>query len=244
MSVAPSPSMQPLIKLFASTLDFVTHLVHNHAAPSILIVCGTQETLLENVLHDLRSLSTSNEGPEPIPQPEHALLTPTLHLLAKATTLRMAYVPSLPHLRAYLATFSAQHDASKPSNTSKKTASSTPTMALLNPLALHRSTGDLTAQGLNRTISLAVEAAHRQSMQLVMVDMGHEQQSGEEPGASTSNVGEPSDPWDERIPLLNSSLRFKGEERAWAGKTVKIGQVAERWCKFLDCRDSETNFKP
>ena len=236
MSVARSASLQPFIKLFASTLDFVTHLLHNHAAPSILVICGTEESFLRTLLHDLRLFSTRNEGLEPIQHQEHMLLTPTLHLLAKAASLRIAYVPTLAHLRAYLATFSTQSKTSDAHNTSEKIGLPTPTMALLNPLAVHRSTGDLTAQGLNRTISLAVEAAHRQNMQLVIVDLNQERGNGEEPSVGTVNVEEPSDSWDERIPLLNSSLRFKGEERAWAGKTVKISYIAGRWCKFLDCR--------
>ena len=234
MSVVQSASLQSFIKLFASTLDFVTHLIHNHAAPSILIVCGTEETFLQMLLQDLRTLSTSNEGPEPIRHQEHVLLTPTLHLLARAKGLCVAYVPSLPHLRAYLATFPPQPKTSEAQNTSKQTG--LPTMALLNPLALHRPTGDLTAQGLNRTISLAVEAAHGQGMQLVIVDLGQTRESGEEFGMSMVDVEEPSNPWDEKVPLLNSSLRFKGEERAWAGKTIKISQIAGRWCKFSDCR--------
>lgn len=37
------------------------------------------------------------------------------------------------------------------------------------------------------------------------------------------------DPWSEQVPLLNGSVRFGGEQRVWAGRTVEIRRVAGRW---------------
>lgn len=38
------------------------------------------------------------------------------------------------------------------------------------------------------------------------------------------------DPWSEQVPLLNGSVRFGGEQRVWAGRTVEVRRVAGRWC--------------
>ena len=233
MSTAHGVSLQPVIKLFNSTLDFVTLLVNSHAAPSVLIVCGTADHFLETLLRDLELLSVSSEGAtEPSLHQEHMLVTPTLHLLAKSQSLRIAYVPSLPHLRAYLATFSPKSTISEGQATFEKAGSLSPTMAILNPLALHRATGDLTAQGLSRTFSLAVEAAGRESMQLLMTELCQVPDAAETLDPNGTSTEESSDPWEEKVPLLNSSLRFRGDERAWAGKTVKISHIASRWCSI------------
>ncbi|OCK75921.1 hypothetical protein K432DRAFT_385817 [Lepidopterella palustris CBS 459.81] len=46
---------------------------------------------------------------------------------------------------------------------------------------------------------------------------------------------EEEDPWDQEVPILNvSARRFGGgdRERGWAGRTVKVRRVVERWFRF------------
>ena len=237
MSMVQVRLLPPLIKVFDSTLDFVTRLVNSHANPSTLIVCGTECDFIETLLHDLRAPLESREGTAELsPYQEHMIVTPTLHLLAKSQSLRIAYVPTLPHLRAYLATFCQKPTMFEPPKIFEKPGSLSPTIALLNPLMLHRHTGDLSAQGLSRTFSLAVEAANREGLQLVMTEIGQNLDSADTPDSSGANIEGSNNPWQENVPLLNSSLRFRGEERAWAGKTIKVGQIASRWYEFEDCR--------
>lgn len=42
--------------------------------------------------------------------------------------------------------------------------------------------------------------------------------------------------WDERLALLNETIRFGAgaEGRGWAGRTVSCRRVAERWFAFGD----------
>ena len=41
------------------------------------------------------------------------------------------------------------------------------------------------------------------------------------------------DAWMEQVPVLSGSVRFGGDERVWAGRTVEVGRVVGRWCRFV-----------
>ncbi|KAK7509053.1 uncharacterized protein IWZ02DRAFT_387376 [Phyllosticta citriasiana] len=135
-----------------------------------------------------------------------SLLTPTLHLLKSTLTIRLVFCPSLEALRAHLAVYNAQSGI----------------LCVLNMLALHRDTTSFSAQGLSRTLAIAVEAAARRGQKLVMSEC---------PGPSDSTVEE--DPWSEQLSILNVTTKSFGVgSRGWAGRTVSARAVAERWCSF------------
>lgn len=83
---------------------------------------------------------------------------------------------------------------------------------------------------------MAVEAAARAKMQLVIGDVPIvEDIDIDRTGIEDQGAG--GDPWSEQIPLLNGSLRFAGEQRAWAGRTVEAREVAGRWCKAVSMEE-------
>lgn len=44
--------------------------------------------------------------------------------------------------------------------------------------------------------------------------------------------------WEERMPMLNGSVRRAGlesEEGGWSGRTVEVGRILARWFKFRNC---------
>ena len=45
------------------------------------------------------------------------------------------------------------------------------------------------------------------------------------------------DPWRQQVPLLSGSVRFGGEDRVWAGRTVEVKRVVGRWCRFVTIGD-------
>lgn len=126
-------------------------------------------------------------------------------------------------------------------------------LAMLNPLALHRSTSDFSAQGLSRTFAAAVEAAERAGMQLVVeeteagcADEDDEEVHGVEGGDDfyEGNEGREverlrKDPWKQQVPFLNSSVRIGGGERLGAGRLVEVGKVIGKWCKFVSLSDDD-----
>ena len=46
-------------------------------------------------------------------------------------------------------------------------------------------------------------------------------------------------PWKEQVPVLSGSIRFGGEDRVWAGKTIEVGHVLARWCRFVKLNDED-----
>lgn len=94
--------------------------------------------------------------------------------------------------------------------------------------SLHRSTAEHSAQGLSRSLAAAVEAAKFNEQRLVLAESTP--MSGE---VEYEGIGRVGDPWKEQVPLLSGSVRFGGEGRLWAGKTVEVERVVARWCRFV-----------
>ncbi|CAD0089502.1 unnamed protein product [Aureobasidium mustum] len=47
-----------------------------------------------------------------------------------------------------------------------------------------------------------------------------------------------TNPWDADVSMLNITTKTFGTgERGWVGRTVKIRQVAKRWCVFRELED-------
>ena len=182
----------------------------------------------------------------------HYLLSPTLALLKNSQSVSIAFAPSLPALRAYLSNYHPQE--STMTADSEASGKCRPILALLNPLSVHRPTGSFSAQGISRTIAGAVEAAHRARQQLVIVECadswlpegsGEDDDEFDEAEADvTMHDGQAegpegpnrlADPWDEMVPILSTTLRLSGSgERSWVGRSVKVRQIAARWCSFED----------
>ena len=101
-------------------------------------------------------------------------------------------------------------------------------MAVLNLVDLHRETSDFSAQGISRTLALAVEAASRTGMRLEIthIDRVLDQIALDTGSHEHSNV------WEERIPLLNGSMPSGDSTRQWTGRTVEVRKVLTRWCRL------------
>ena len=93
---------------------------------------------------------------------------------------------------------------------------------------LHRLTAEHSAQGLSRSLAAVVETAKLDGQRLVLAE-------SIPLNAEVESVGTDSvdDPWKEQVPLLSGSVRFGGEDRMWAGKTVEAARVLAKWCRFV-----------
>ena len=174
------------------------------------------------------------------PTRKHSWTTPTLRLLASCRTVKLAFCPEVAHLRAYLAAYacreSQQQDTEGQDTIGAKT---TRLLAVLNPIQLHRPTSAFSAQGLNRTLSIAVEAAYHTRSCLILAEIpGHAENTPPEDvpmfGEEAASAAQPAtNPWDEEVSILNVTTKsFGAGERGWVGRTVKIRAIAQRWCVF------------
>lgn len=212
--------------------DLVNYVLERHCPPTVLVVCSSRDTFLEDLKaciehsHPRQIAENSDEHGS-----LHPLLVPTLHLISTSRTIKLAFVPTLPHLRAYLATYETEELATSSSPT--RAGSQIPLLVIWGLCNLHRSTAEQSAQGLSRTLATAVEAAHLAEQQLLLAEPRSLQTEidGENGDPSLDTM---ANPWREEIPLLSGSVRFGGEERSWAGRTIEVGKVVARWCNFAE----------
>ena len=205
--------------------QFLDYVLQHHAPPTTLIICSTREAFLEQLQVSIDHCQASTEDTNDIISPTDYLSLPTIHLIATSRTIHLAFTPTLPHLRAYLAMYSPENSTARVFLTSRPQK---PLLAIWGLANLHRSTAEHSAQGYSRTLASAVEAARAGRQRMVLAESSRVFVQGE--------AGE-GDAWDEtwreQVPLLSGSVKFGREERGWTGRTVEIGAVVGRWCRFV-----------
>ncbi|KAL9039813.1 MAG: hypothetical protein Q9180_002304 [Flavoplaca navasiana] len=183
------------------------------------------------LLHRHEQSADPSTQPEEKEETVHPLLVPTIHQLAASKTVNMAFASSLPHLRAYLASYLPPKDVLKESKLFPESGQRCPLLVIYGLINLHRATTDYSVQGLSRSLAIAVETAELSIMRLLLVEDSADWEcsnleTGSEAAAVTVN-----DPWKEQVPFLNSSVLSSGDRLA-AGRTVEVGAVIAKWCDF------------
>jgi hypothetical protein len=247
------PNSQPPTILHPIELATVMqHVLHRIAPPVHLISCSSQEEFLRQLLASIkhenelvvREAEEAGLPPKKIQglaRRKHDLLIPTLRQLANAESVKVTFCETVTQLLAYLSVYQLPNEVSDEQETR-------PTIALLNPVSLHRNGSSFSAQGLSRTFASAVEAAARVNARLLVAecslraapfsdvlaeprsdDLMYESAFENEQGVSSTR----GDPWEEQVSILNITTKsFGAGERGWVGRTVKIRSVAERWFVF------------
>lgn len=231
---------EPIAVVSSNRIELIDYILKAPTPPTTLVICTSRESFLQNLQMDVQSASSvSLPSDENIDTPApHRLLIPTIHLLAATRSIRLAFTPTLPHLRAYLATFELTVETDTHSASHQSRSFCGPVLVILGLVALHHSISEYSAQGLSRSVAIAVEAANSAGMKLIIAEL--RKKYGNEDSIAHNEVnGTPHDPWKVQIPLLNGSTGSGNEERVWAGRTISIGRVVGRWCKF-EALDSET----
>lgn len=215
--------------------DFIDYVVHHHEYPSTVVVCSSREAFLEGIVLSLqaataRDPSSTTEATEQTP---HPLLVPTIHQLAASKTISMAFTSSVPHLRAYLASYTPPKNKNPlhDSIVVTKPGSQIPLLAIYGLINLHRATTEYSVQGLSRSLAIAVEAAEAWKLRLLLVENPGDWAPSDPESVSEVATATPGDPWMEQVPFLNSSL-VSSDDRLWAGRTVEVRAVVARWCSF------------
>lgn len=221
----------PVATTFPKLVDLINSILKFHDAPIVLVICATRETFLQDLQTELH-----RDSPESL----HPLLVPTIHLLATTRTIRLAFTPSLGHLRAYLATYQLTIETLEKSSRLQELVSLSPMLFIFGLIALHSSSTEFSAQGLSRSVAMAVEAADDTGAKLVLAEL----RKGGENGTmdALDHIGESEteyDPWRQQVSLLNGSFRFGDDSRPWSGRTIEVRTIVGRWCKFeaLDEKD-------
>ena len=224
-----TPAILPCMKI----LDFLEHIQNSHVAPTTVIICSPRESFLDDLAISMSEMNLGGEGNE---ESTHPFMVPTLHQLATSRTVTMAFTPTLAHLRAYFAVFKPDSEP-RPEMEPQRQGNSLPLLAIYGFLELHRSTSEYSAQGLSRTLAIAIEAAIAARRRLIISESPKLRASEELMEADEADEAYGVDllnPWREQIPLLTGSIRLGGrEDRTWAGRTVEAARVVRRWCNFI-----------
>ncbi|KAG9235818.1 hypothetical protein BJ875DRAFT_255803 [Amylocarpus encephaloides] len=243
--------------------ELLSYILTRQVYPTTLLICQPRATFLTSLLNSIDNTTPRQqppptetlghdeppEPPTPAPTQQHPLLIPALHQIATARHITLVYIPTVTHLRAYLAAFPPLPDPDKTPPSEQvfdKLGRKVPLLVVYGPVELHRDTSEWSAQGLGNSVAGLVDAGWRCGRRVVVLE---ERQGGvgdeveEEIGIEREGEGEGEDEkwkrpcavWEQRVPILNGSVRRAGlesEDGAWSGRTVEIGRVFARWFEF------------
>ncbi|RFU28243.1 hypothetical protein B7463_g8074, partial [Scytalidium lignicola] len=172
---------------------------------------------------------------------QHPLLINTIHQLITSRSINTVFVPTISHLRAYLATFPkfVASETLSPAQDWDKPGERCPLLVVYGMLELHRDTSEWSAQGLASTLASLVQVGLLSERRVVIFERKVEEDSrsdkvGEE-GEMEIVEEERESPWKELVPLLSGSARRAGldiDSQGWSGRTVEIGRILRRWFVF------------
>lgn len=181
-----------------------------------LLVCGTKSEFLVQL-----SAAIHSQRGDGGPTSRHDLLTKTIGLLANSSKVRLTFCPSLESLRSYVAVLGRTRGMSSGAENQPYTHQA---LVILDMVALHATTTEFSAQGLSRTLAAVVESASRAGLDLLLCECTN--------AVDTMSAQWGGSLWDVQVPLLNGSVRLRGEEGNWGGRGVSVKQVAKRWFDF------------
>ena len=228
-------SLCPVAFKTNSYVELLEYILQTHSTPTLLVVCSTRDSYLQSLQAEIQNVSPIST---PMAQIEsttgvfHPLLHPTIHMLATTKSIHLAFMPTLSHLRAYLATYRPRQEMDSNSLEARKQNTRIPMLIILDFLKLHCSTSEYSAQGLSRTLAIAVEAARLSDKRLVLAELQSRAENQDLSAMHNVTVGSWQDPWEDQIPLLSGSIRFGDDSLARAGRTTKVERVMKRWCNF------------
>ncbi|KAK5661160.1 hypothetical protein OQA88_11051 [Cercophora sp. LCS_1] len=215
----------PLFLSPALPSELVWFIVHHCSHPTTLLICSSREDFLSSTVQQMQTQAGSSpEGSHPDPKATQLVATP-LYQVAVARHIRVAFIPTVSHLRAFLSIFSVANSkvsAPPPSANGATASPKAPLLLLYGFLDLHRDTSEWSVQGVSNTAAVLVEAATRVGFQAVVVEP--QPNGSDSEGLLT-----------ERMPILSGSARRTGaglEGNGWTGKTGDVRRVLGRWFRF------------
>ena len=217
----------PIFQAPVTPSELLSYLVTLQSYPTTLLVCCPREAFQDALLHHVTSVLSSQSNPredgavDPGDQRRRrvaeALVSAPLYQTAVAKHIRVLFMPTVSHLRAYLSVFDPSDSKipPPPNHSASDDASRTPLLMVYGFLDAHRDTSEWNARGLSLSASILVEAAKGTAYRSVIVepkdDEGH-------PDVQTL--------LSEAVPLLGRHVTAQGP---WSGRTVEIRQVLARW---------------
>jgi hypothetical protein len=246
-------SLTPIALPPALPSELLDYILVHQVYPTTLVICQPRATFLSSLSNAIK-----HTPPPPPPDPDtsetlsaeapqrHPLLIPTLHQVATSRHVNLVFISTVTHLRAYLAVSPGPEPKEAPPkrewDKSGKKGRTVPLLVAYGVVGLHKDTSEWSAQGLGNSLAGLVEAGVRGGRRVVVVEekrLEDEEEDGAEEEMTDEVAGEERRKvckvWEERVPMLNGSVRRAGlesEEGGWSGRTVEVGRILARWFKF------------
>lgn len=238
--MSSSSSSNPIVLSPYTPSELLQYIVTHHRYPTTILIGWPKHTFIEALTEDVslqlylqaQAAADSNENTtKKVEEDYSSTKPPQIHPLQRKTLLqtavsrhiRLLFVPSSTHLRAFLGTFSASDSKIPPpppsSSSPNKNDSGPPMLIVYGLLEIHRDSVEWSAQGIGTTATYLIEAAARNSFRAAVVEprgaMGFE--------ALNEFL-------EEKLPVL-SGTAMKSDE-PWSGRTVAVRRVLARWFEF------------
>lgn len=267
--ILPAMAPTPLILSPVHPSELLASIIQHETYPTTLIICATRAEFLQSLTDDIQNSATSTmtqpRDRDMLPAAATAttttttLLTNPLCQVAITRHIRMAFVPTVAHLRAYLSVFSpsdspvpAPPSAAGEAGEQRRGNEAAPLLVVYGFLGLHRDTSEWSAQGLGATAAALVDAGRRCGFRAVVVDApraglgarAREQADDEEAlgadGCDEAGATVEEDVLDEsglaeEVPVLNASVVRAGgdlDDAVWTSRKVTLERVLGRWFKY------------
>lgn len=230
----------PIILSPALPSELLTYIIQQEAYPTTLIICSSRAEFLTHLISDVHDTTRRPPRPE---TDRNALISSPLYQVAIARHIRMVFVPTVSHLRAYLSVFTNEDSkVPPPPDLPSAHTKRQPLLLVYGFLNLHRDTSEWSAQGISSTAASFVEAARRTGFRAVLVDFARRppgqsegDRYGEEGGVGNSLPGTEEPLLSEEVTVLSASAWKAGadlDDAAWTGRKVTLGRVLGRWFRY------------
>ncbi|KAG9251918.1 uncharacterized protein F5Z01DRAFT_676490 [Emericellopsis atlantica] len=213
---------RPIILHPATPAELVTLILHHYWHPTTVIVGSPKQPFMEAFIYEVNALPE-----ETLPQIRRKTLLQT----SVSRHIRVAFAPTVTHLRGFLSVFTQSDSRVSPpphqSQQQQKRNSQQPLLIAYGFLEVHRMTTEWSAQGLGTSAGSLVEAAMRNGFRAAIV----EPRGGGDGFESWSSFAE------EKAPVLNGTVMR--ESGAWAGRMIEVGRILGRWFEIERLPDEE-----
>ncbi|KAK2589703.1 hypothetical protein QQS21_012614 [Conoideocrella luteorostrata] len=233
----PPRAHQPIILPPLTPSELLEHLVAKTTYPTTVVIGWPRDIFVNALVQDVKQKlapraeeEEEEEGEEEKEeqaaesvsekqqQQQHTLLQATLMQTAISRHINIVFTPTVTHLRAYLATFSAAQTR-VPAPPKTVSLSKPPHLFVYGLLELHRDGMEWSAQGLSISTAMFVESAWRDAFMAVIVEPRR-----------TDEAEELEQSLQEKLPVLTGTpIKDDG---SWGGPTVAVSRVVGRWFRM------------
>lgn len=227
----------PVVLSPATPSELLQYIVSYQTYPTTILICSPKAEFISSLVQDVQAQVPQADAEGHFEQPDQPLLKAPIYQVAVARHIRILYIPTVTHLRAYLSVFTPDDSkvSAPPAPAASRTASSSkagqarvPLLLAYGFLALHRDTSEWSAQGINVSAAALVEAASRHGFRGTIIEPRGA-------GGHTDFKAVLAD----AVPVLSGGVKRAGAGGGWMGRTVEIRRILGRWFRFQTGRWDE-----